>query len=159
MTVPATEALVPDRVLVVGLGVMGRAVARALVARGITVTVTDDGLGADGPARASDLGAAWVDPPSDWEALLAAHGAVVPSPGIPERHPLFAAARAEAVPIRSEFDLAAAWDQRPIATITGTNGKTTVTTLVTEMLLASAHFPMALKIQSWWLRLLPKMLI
>ena len=138
MTEPlASEALVPGRVLVVGLGVMGRAVVRALVKRNVEVTVTDDGLGADGPARAVELGAAWVDPPADWEALIAHHGAVVPSPGIPERHPLFASALATGVPIRSELDLAAAWDQRPIATITGTNGKTTVTTLVTEMLVAS----------------------
>lgn len=138
MTDPlAAEALVPGRVLVVGLGVMGRAVVRALVKRGVTVTATDDGLGADGPARAAELGATWVDPPADWEALIADHGAVVPSPGIPERHPLFAAAVAAGVPIRSELDLAAAWDRRPIATITGTNGKTTVTTLVTEMLVAS----------------------
>lgn len=138
MTGPlAAEALVPRRVLVVGLGVMGRAVVRALVKRGVEVTATDDGLGADGPGRATELGAAWVDPPADWDALVGAHGAVVPSPGIPECHPLFAAARAAGVPIRSELDLAAAWDDRPIATITGTNGKTTVTTLVTEMLVAS----------------------
>lgn len=132
---PAT--LVPQRALVLGLGITGRAVARALVARGSAVTVTDDGLGADGPALAAGLGARWVDPPADWEALVAAHDAVLPSPGIPERHPLFAAARTTGVAIRSELDLAAAWDHRPIATITGTNGKTTVTTLVTEMLLAS----------------------
>jgi len=126
-----------DRTLVVGLGVMGRAVVRALVQRGSAVTATDDGLGAGGPALAAELGAAWVDPPADWAGLIAGHDAVVPSPGIPERHPLFAAAAATGVPIRSELDLAAAWDDRPIATITGTNGKTTVTTLVTEMLVAS----------------------
>ncbi len=140
MTDPAAAAaLVPDRVLVVGLGVMGSAVVRALVQRGVTVTVTDDRLGAEGPGRAADLGADWVDPPADWSELIARHGAVVPSPGIPERHPLFEGARTAGVPIRSEFDLAAAWDHRPIATITGTNGKTTVTTLVTEMLLASGR--------------------
>ncbi len=138
MTDSGTPApMVLDRALVVGLGVTGRAVVRALVRRGSTVTVTDDGLGADGPPLAADLGAVWVDPPAAWERLLRDHDAVVPSPGIPERHPLFAAAFATGVPIRSELDLAAAWDRRPVATITGTNGKTTVTSLVTEMLLAS----------------------
>jgi UDP-N-acetylmuramoylalanine--D-glutamate ligase len=131
------EVPAPQQALVVGLGITGRAVARALVRRGATVTATDDRLGADGAAAAAEVGATWVDPPAAWEALVGGHDAVLPSPGIPERHPLFAAARATGVPIRSELDLAAAWDHRPIATITGTNGKTTVTSLVTEMLLAS----------------------
>ena len=39
---------------------------------------------------------------------------------------------AAGVPVRVEFDLAAAWDDRPVVAITGTNGKTTVTTLVTD---------------------------
>jgi UDP-N-acetylmuramoylalanine--D-glutamate ligase len=39
--------------------------------------------------------------------------------------------------IESEFDLADRWDSRPIVAITGTDGKTTVTTMVTAMLLAS----------------------
>ncbi|MCB1269664.1 MAG: hypothetical protein KDB19_16200, partial [Microthrixaceae bacterium] len=64
-------------------------------------------------------------------------------PGIPERHPLFGAARIARVPVRTELDLAAAWDDRPIGLITGTNGKTTVTTLVTEALEASGIAAMA----------------
>jgi UDP-N-acetylmuramoylalanine--D-glutamate ligase len=44
------------------------------------------------------------------------------------------AARAAGVAVLSEFDLAAAWDDRPIAAITGTNGKTTVTELVADVL-------------------------
>ncbi|WP_426572589.1 UDP-N-acetylmuramoyl-L-alanine--D-glutamate ligase [Aquihabitans sp. McL0605] len=131
------SALVPQRALVLGLGVTGKAVARALAQRGSAVTATDDGAGADGPARAAAVGATWVDPPADWVALVAEHDGVVPSPGIPERHPIFAAAVAAGVPVRSELDLAAAWDDRPVAVITGTNGKTTVTTLVTDMLVAS----------------------
>lgn len=137
MTEPS---VVPTRALVVGLGVTGRAVIRALVRRGATVTATDDRLGAAGPAAALEVGAAWVDPPSTgegWAELLAGHDGVLPSPGIPERHPVFGAAMSAGVPVRSEFDLAAAWDARPTVLITGTNGKTTVTTLVTEMLRAS----------------------
>ena len=137
MTAGAPQALVPQRALVVGLGITGRAVTRALVARGSAVTATDDRLGDAGRALAAEAGATWVDPPADWIELVGRHDGVLPSPGIPEHHPLFAAARATGVPIRSELDLAAAWDRRPIALITGTNGKTTVTTLVTEMLLAS----------------------
>lgn len=133
----AAADLVPQHALVLGLGITGRAVARALVARGSAVTVTDDRAGAEGPAIAAELGATWADPPADWAAFVTAFDGLLPSPGVPERHPLFAASRATGVPIRTEFDLAAAWDHRPVALITGTDGKTTVTMWVTEMLLAS----------------------
>ena len=68
---------------------------------------------------------------------MAASDGVLPSPGVPERHPVFAIAAAAGVPVRSEFDLAATWDRRPFLAITGTDGKTTVTTMVTAMLRAS----------------------
>lgn len=133
------EDLVPRCALVVGLGITGQALVRALVARGSMVTATDDRASTEQQDLAHALGATWADPPSGsgWGPLVAAHDGVLPSPGIPERHPLFAAARAGGVPIRSELDLAAAWDGRPVALITGTNGKTTVTMLVTAMLEAS----------------------
>ena len=43
----------------------------------------------------------------------------------------------------SEFDLAAAWDDRPLLAVTGTDGKTTVTTMVTDMLVASGRVALA----------------
>jgi UDP-N-acetylmuramoylalanine--D-glutamate ligase len=58
---------------------------------------------------------------------------------VPERHPVFAELAAQDVPIRSEFDLAAALDDRPVLAVTGTDGKTTVTSLVTAMLEASGR--------------------
>jgi len=71
--------------------------------------------------------------------VLAGSDALLPSPGVPDRHPAFVAADRAGVPVLSEFDLAARWDDRPIVAITGTDGKTTVTTLVTEMLEASGR--------------------
>ena len=47
------------------------------------------------------------------------------------------------VPVLSEFDLAAAWDDRPLLAVTGTDGKTTVTTMVTDMLVASGRRALA----------------
>ena len=52
-------------------------------------------------------------------------------------HPALAAARARGVAVRSEIDLAGERTSAPIVAITGTNGKTTVTTLVAAMLSAS----------------------
>jgi UDP-N-acetylmuramoylalanine--D-glutamate ligase len=122
--------------LVVGLGVTGRAVARALVARGATVITVEDRPTDAHRAFAGDLGVELGEAPDDatLAGLLARVEVLLPSPGVPDRHRVFALAAAAGVPVRSEFDLAEAWDDRPIAAVTGTNGKTTVTTLVADML-------------------------
>lgn len=129
----------PRRALVVGFGVTGRAVTHALTARGGEVVVVEDrpsdevrsaALAAGVPLVAAPEGPALV-------ALVRACDWVLPSPGVPERHPVFAAAGAAGVEVHSEFDLAAAWDDRPCLAITGTDGKTTVTMMVTAMLEAS----------------------
>ena len=59
---------------------------------------------------------------------------VVPSPLVRLDHPALVAARAAGVPVRSEIDLAAERTTAPIVAVTGTNGKTTVTTLTAAML-------------------------
>jgi UDP-N-acetylmuramoylalanine--D-glutamate ligase len=127
------------KALVFGLGVTGAAVARALVAHGHDVVVADDAAGPAARAAAADLRLDLVEaPPADeLAALVAGADAVLPAPGLPARHTLFAAARAAGVPVLSEFDLASWWDDRPMLAITGTDGKTTVTTLVRDMLVAS----------------------
>ena len=127
------------KALVVGLGVTGAAVARALVAHGHEVVVADDAAGPAARTAADDLGLDLVEapPPDELAVLVAGVDAVLPAPGLPARHPLFAAARAAGVPVLSEFDLASWWDDRPLLAITGTDGKSTVTTLVRDMLLAS----------------------
>lgn len=127
---------VPDRVLLVGFGLTNQAVAAALVARGHDVTVTDDAPSDATLAAAERIGVALAVAPDDaaLDALVAGTDLVVPSPGLPDRHPVFAASAAHGTTSVTELDLAAVWDQRPIVAITGTNGKTTVTTMVTAML-------------------------
>jgi UDP-N-acetylmuramoylalanine--D-glutamate ligase len=111
----------------------------ALTAHGATVTVIDDHPAPDARAAAHLAAVELLEAPSaqDVARLVAGADAVLPSPGVPDRHPVFAAARLAGVPVLSEFDLAAAWDDRPLLAVTGTDGKTTVTTLVTDMLVAS----------------------
>jgi UDP-N-acetylmuramoylalanine--D-glutamate ligase len=127
------------KALVVGLGVTGAAVARALVAHGHDVVAADDAAGPAVQARAAELGVDLTAAPTADElaTLVAAADAVLPAPGLPARHPVFALARATGVAVLSEFDLAGWWDDRPLLAITGTDGKTTVTTLVRDMLAAS----------------------
>ncbi|HET7489096.1 MAG TPA: UDP-N-acetylmuramoyl-L-alanine--D-glutamate ligase [Acidimicrobiales bacterium] len=119
--------------VVVGLGVTGRAVAAHLVAAGYRVVVVED---RPTEATAADAEALGATPGS--VADVAGAGLVVPSPGVPPSHPVFAAAEAAGVPVWSEIELAwrAAPDRRYVA-VTGTNGKTTVVTLVAAMLAAS----------------------
>ncbi len=122
--------------LIVGFGIVGRAVARALVARGSTPVVVEDRPTDAGRTAADEIGIELWEAP-DASALadrLGSFSLLLPSPGVPDHHPCFAAASAAGVPMASEFDLARLWDDRPLVAITGTNGKTTVTMMVTDIL-------------------------
>ena len=125
--------------LVVGFGVTGAAVARALVQRGERVVAVDDRPGDAAVEAARELGLELVAGPdaSRLGDLVRGASALLPAPGLPATHPAFELARDAGTPVLSEFDLAARWDDRPLLAITGTDGKTTVTTLTCEMLEAS----------------------
>ncbi|MEY2431160.1 MAG: UDP-N-acetylmuramoylalanine--D-glutamate ligase [Acidimicrobiaceae bacterium] len=113
------------RALLVGFGVTNKAVAAALSERGHEFVVIDD----------KDFGG--VPDVATYERLIGDVDVVIPSPGVGDVHIGLDLARRAGVPVRSEFDLAAEWDDRPLLAITGTDGKTTVTTLTTAMLQAS----------------------
>jgi UDP-N-acetylmuramoylalanine--D-glutamate ligase len=131
--------------VVVGFGVTGQAVTRALAAEGQQVVVIDDHLTTTGRQVADDLGVRIVEglAGDQIDQLVRAASVVVPSPGVPVVHPVYRAAAAASVPVVSEIELA--WRRLAnqgssapaLVAITGTNGKTTVTTLVAAMLNAS----------------------
>lgn len=133
------DRLAERSLLLWGWGVTNAAVAAALTARGRRVVVADDRPTPDKLAEAAALGLGIETPASRDEIawLVADVDAFVPAPGLPESHPVFAAAQGAGVALVSEFDLAQAFDDRPFVSVTGTNGKTTVVTLVVEMLEAS----------------------
>jgi UDP-N-acetylmuramoylalanine--D-glutamate ligase len=128
------------RSVLVGFGRTNRAVAAALVRRGLDVVATDDRPTAAVRAAAAELGVELVTGPGEdaLARLLAGAAELVPAPGLPDRHVAFAAAADAGVPVRSELDLAARWDDRPRIAVTGTDGKTTVTELAAEVLRSSA---------------------
>jgi len=132
----APLAEVPEHVLLVGFGVANQAGAKALLARGHRVSVVDDRPSDGVRAAAAAAGLSVVEAPDEaaLDGLVAGVGLVVAAPGLPDQHPVFRLAERHGVPTATELDLAGVWDRRPIVAITGTNGKTTVTTLVTEML-------------------------
>jgi UDP-N-acetylmuramoylalanine--D-glutamate ligase len=120
--------------MVIGLGESGMAAVRFLAERGARVMANDrrgrEELGAVA-TEAESLGVELVlggHPDSAFEGL----DLIVVSPGVP---PLEQLARAEAcgVLVLSEVELAARFIEAPIVAITGTNGKSTVTTLIGEM--------------------------
>jgi UDP-N-acetylmuramoylalanine--D-glutamate ligase len=125
--------------MLAGFGATNRAVARALLSRGHTVSVFDDGPDTAAVAAAETLGLELHIAPDDdrLNRLVREADAMIPTPGLPERHRALAVARARGVPTASEFDLARCWDSRPIAAVTGTSGKTTVTDLAVAALRCS----------------------
>lgn len=122
--------------MVVGLAVTGRAVADAFGRRGVRVVAVDDRPSPAALIAAADRGIDLIEAPTRAELveLVNSVDLVVPSPGVPRHHSVYAIADEFGVPVVSELDLAAIWDDRPCLAITGTNGKTTVTTLVSAML-------------------------
>jgi UDP-N-acetylmuramoylalanine--D-glutamate ligase len=133
--------------VVVGFGVTGQAVARALVEAGDDVVVIEDQPADTARQVADGIGVRLVsvDDPAELAGLIGGASMVVPSPGVPVSHPVYKAAAEALVPVVSEIELAWRRLQRKgsaapeLVAITGTNGKTTVTTLVTAMLHASGR--------------------
>jgi UDP-N-acetylmuramoylalanine--D-glutamate ligase len=132
-----------DRVLVVGMGVTGEAVARHLGPG--RVVVAEDHPTAQSRSRALAVGVDLVEAPSRQELDdLVRHSAmVVPSPGVPVGHPVYAIAADAGVEVVSEVELAARAATMPLLAVTGTNGKTTVTTLIAAMLVRAGRSAIA----------------
>ncbi|MDD5723102.1 MAG: UDP-N-acetylmuramoyl-L-alanine--D-glutamate ligase [Syntrophales bacterium] len=124
-------------VLVIGLGKTGVATARFLLERGARVLIADeklvcelgDAIDALGGAGDVELGIGQDD-----MDVLSRTDLIVPSPGVPPFNPLLVEGAGRRIPIVSELELASGYVKKPIIAITGTNGKTTTTTLIGEML-------------------------
>ena len=126
------------RVLVVGLGKSGVASALFLKARGALVTVSDakapEQLGEEIPCLL-DHGIA-VETGGHGERTFQGQDLIVVSPGVPASTPSLVQARALGELVIGEIELAARFLPGPVVAITGSNGKTTTTTLVGEILAA-----------------------
>jgi UDP-N-acetylmuramoylalanine--D-glutamate ligase len=126
------------RVLVVGLGKSGVASALFLKARGARVTVSDtksgDELRNEIPALL-DHGIT-VETGGHGERTFREQDLIVVSPGVPVDAPLLQQARSLGEVVIGEIELASRFLPGPIVAITGSNGKTTTTTLTGEILTA-----------------------
>ncbi len=131
--------LTGKKILVVGLARTGAALARFLTQAGARVTVTDVAKASDLTAMraeikdlpvAEELG---VPEPRD----VGRFDLILPSPGVPPELPWLEKARQSGIPVWGELELASHFITRPVIAVTGTNGKTTTTTLVHKFLEAS----------------------
>jgi UDP-N-acetylmuramoylalanine--D-glutamate ligase len=128
------QRCVVGRAVVVGLGRTGLSCARFLRSRGIDFAVTDNretppearALEELAPEAAARFGA--FD-----RSLLEGASQIIVSPGVSVREPFVAEAAARGLPIVGDIELFAREARAPVAAITGTNGKSTVTTLVARM--------------------------
>jgi UDP-N-acetylmuramoylalanine--D-glutamate ligase len=123
------EELAGKRILVLGLGISGRSAAAWCAERGAIVVAADErpaeALAGAVPAGVEPwLGRSFPDP-ADFDV-------VVPSPGVPpERY------RSRAARVWGDIELAGAALSVPIVAVTGTNGKSTTTALVVDLLRAA----------------------
>ena len=128
-----------QRVLVIGLGKSGAASARYLARAGASLVLTDsraapggiDEVRAAVPQGEFHLGG--FAAPQPWSQFAFA----VVSPGVPLDEPFIVALRQARVEILGDVELFARAAAAPVIGITGSNGKSTVTTLVGEMAVAA----------------------
>ena len=128
--------LAGKQVLVVGLARTGIATALFCAARGARVTVTEERSESQITETAAKLRAAGVT------LELGGHKArtfveqdlIVSSPGVPPTMPALASARVIGIPVWSEIELAWRFLRGRLVCITGSNGKTTTTSLIGHIL-------------------------
>lgn len=126
--------------VIVGLGVTGLSCARYLKDCGLSVAVTDT---RENPPHLAALSQAYPDIPVALgeisAALLDKATSIILSPGIALREPVIAKQVKRGIPVIGDIELFARAVKAPVIAITGTNAKSTVTTLVGKMAEASGY--------------------
>ena len=121
-------------VLLVGLGLTGVSCARYLSSLGQAVRVVDSRAEPPGLAHLGDLrGRLDLRLGSFDKAALEGVAEVVVSPGVSLREPLLEEARRRGLELVGDIELFARVAPAPIAAVTGSNGKSTVTSLLAEL--------------------------
>src|ERR1700680_4732832 len=133
---PGSIELKSKRVLVVGLGRTGVATALFCAARGAAVTATESRSEAEIGEAIATLRAVGValELGGHQEKTFLQQDLIIPSPGVSADAPLLRAARSTGVTIWSEIELAYRFLKGRLIGITGSNGKTTTTSLIEHVL-------------------------
>lgn len=128
--------LVGMRIVVVGAARTGRAVARFLARRGALVILADHAPQSQFTGLREEMEPLGVELRfcSDLDALFLEADGIVLSPGVPPHLEGLQEARRKGIAVVSEVELAFWFLKAPLVAITGTNGKTTTTTLAGQAL-------------------------
>jgi UDP-N-acetylmuramoylalanine--D-glutamate ligase len=139
---PGPVELRNKRVLVVGLARTGVATSLFCAKRGAVVTATDTRTESEIGEAVQELRNSGVklELGGHKDSTFMEQELIVPSPGVPADSPLLQAARAKGITIWSEIELAYRFRQGQWIGVTGSNGKTTTTSLI-EHILRTASFP------------------
>ncbi|PIS10689.1 MAG: UDP-N-acetylmuramoyl-L-alanine--D-glutamate ligase [Bdellovibrio sp. CG10_big_fil_rev_8_21_14_0_10_47_8] len=124
------------KILVVGLGKTGVALAKFLHAQGAIVTVTDHKSKPELSNQLEQLGDLPVklDLGGHSPKTFLSQDLVILSPGVPSALKIFDYARSQGIRITGEFEFIAQFIKEPIIAITGTNGKTTTARMIESFL-------------------------
>lgn len=140
MTETRSQTQTGIRTLVVGLGKTGLSCARYLSGLGHKLHVVDTRENPPGLAHLKkEVPAATTALGEILESQLDNVDQLVVSPGLPMDMPLLQAARAKQIPVLSDIDLFAAVALAPVIGITGSNGKSTVTSMLNDMVIAAGY--------------------
>ena len=133
--------LAGKKVVVVGAARSGIAVAAFARRRGAAVTLSDSAPAERLPGLPPDLGASGIALELGGHRRETFTGAdlIVVSPGVPHTIAPLEAARQRGIAVIGELELASRWLKAPVVAVTGTNGKTTVTQMIGDMLAASGR--------------------
>ena len=129
------------KVLVLGLAKSGESAARLLDKLGAIVTVNDGKPFEENPAAQSLLeeGIKVITGGHPLELLDEDFEWMVKNPGIPYNNPMVMRALEKKIPVITEVEMAYLISDAPIIGITGSNGKTTTTTMIAEVLTAGGQ--------------------
>ena len=128
------------RAVVMGMGISGRAAVAFLLSKGAEVSVTDNRVLKNLPEKDQDY---LLERNIAFEGgghskkFMSQGDFIVISPGVPTDLPILKELRDADIPVLGELALAAPYLTEPVVAVTGTNGKTTVTSLIGELLRAS----------------------
>lgn len=130
----------PELHVIVGLGATGLSCAHYLKERGLPIAITDTRLD---PPHLAAFQKMYPDVPVALgkldKSLLAQATRIILSPGVALREPVIANQVQRGIPVIGDIELFAQAVKVPVIAITGTNAKSTVTTLVGEMAKAAGY--------------------
>lgn len=111
----------------------GVAAARMLVDRGATVLISEYGTGSDALREAAESDGIRIET-GDHSADVLNADFVVISPGVPDASPIVGRILEAGIPLYSELEVASWFCPGPMIAVTGSNGKTTTTTLIAHVI-------------------------